>query len=50
MITSDSGLSVQEMRRDWEVNILEEGVRERDSETEDSETEDEESDTEDSDE
>ena len=38
MITSDHELSVPEMRRDWEVTILEEGVRERDrqSETEDS--------------
>ena len=36
LITSDSGLYVEEMRRDWEVTILEEGVRERYKETEDS--------------
>ena len=50
MITSDGELSVRELRRDWEVQILEEGVWESDSETEDSETEDEDSETEDSDE
>ncbi len=50
MITSDGELSVRELRRDWEVKILEEGVWESDSETEDSETEDEDSETEDSDE
>ena len=28
LITSDEDLSVQEMRRHWEVTILEEGVKE----------------------
>ena len=48
MITSDKWLSVKKMRRDWEVEIVEEGVRESGSETEDSETEDSETENKDS--
>ena len=38
MITGDYRLSVKELRRDWEVKILEKGVMEIYSETEDTNT------------
>ena len=37
LVTDDKWLSVQELRRDWDVEIVEEGAGESDSETEDSE-------------
>ena len=35
MITSDDGLSVREMRRDWELRILEKGAGENKGEDND---------------
>ena len=42
LITSDKGLDFQELSKNWDVEIVEEGAWETDSETEDSETESEE--------